>query len=52
MAVFERGLVLSGLLLGSCLSPAAGPEGHVAVPIPAIDAEAPEVFETATFALG
>lgn len=50
MSVFGKSLVVSGLFLGSCLSSAAGPAGDVSTP--PIDAEAPQVFETATFALG
>lgn len=47
MSLFWKGVFASGLLLSSCVSATAGD-----VPIPPIDAQAPQVFETATFSLG
>ncbi len=48
--VFGKSLVFVGALLCSCMS--SDPEPGVDDPIPPIDAEAPQVFETATFASG
>ena len=48
--VFGKSLVFVGALLCSCMS--SDPEPGADDPIPPIDAEAPQVFETATFASG
>ncbi len=50
MSLLWKGVFASGLLLGSCISGGQGAAGDV--PIPPIDARAPQVFETATFSLG
>lgn len=50
MHIIKSGVLMSGLILSACLY--AGPGPGEAAPIPPIDAEAPAVFETATFSLG